>query len=143
MNSRFSKIVQNPSFAPVITGLIGLGVGAGVGYILGKRTVPTVIENGPLQMEFQYVDPNGKSDDSFEGSEDVEPELGLPVQTLDLGERFVSRKVIDEAPPISVDDPIVHNMILRMRFLVAQKHFRIFFIRMSFTQTNLGMSRLL
>ena len=109
MNSRFSKIVQNPSFAPVITGLIGLGVGAGVGYILGKRTVPTVIENGPLQMEFQYED-TVKSDDSFEGSEDVEPELGLPVQTLDLGERFVSRKVIDEAPPISVDDPIVHNM---------------------------------
>lgn len=54
MNEKLRKVVSDPKFAPLLTGLVSFGVGIGIGYILGRnqnRQIHVVPARKPFDHE--------------------------------------------------------------------------------------------
>lgn len=54
MNERLSKIINHPTTIPTTVGVISLGIGLGIGYILGRKRYAQWIEPSDKQMELDF-----------------------------------------------------------------------------------------
>lgn len=52
MDDRISKVIAHPATIPSVIGLVSFGVGAGLGFILGRRTGVVEIHDDVPQMSF-------------------------------------------------------------------------------------------
>ena len=125
MNAQLSKILNHSLTIPISVGIGSFGIGAGIGYILGRRSNRNIIEihEIPPQMEFDF-DADDLVDIQKAGEEEDE-ELVVPFRAIKnpqaelAGEEFATKRLREavketvievEGPVLDDEEVVVQNI---------------------------------
>lgn len=117
MNERLSKIIGHPATAPVVSGLVGVGVGFAIGYILGKRRQEVEYYDIPnAQMELDFIG----ADRAKEVLDEIIANERLTVVEIrederettpeEVGAEFVER-LIQEVPQPELEEGVIASNV--------------------------------